>query len=99
MSFRVRRAGRAALACLRAGPAKVFASFERSCYVETAAGIACLGEHIGLGPLNAVIEGRFSDGIVDVSAAEIWKPAAGIGKDPPDMPIPASILKPAEAFL
>ena len=43
MSFRVERAGRAALAALRAGPARVFASFERSCYVETRVGIACVG--------------------------------------------------------
>ena len=42
--LRARHAGRAALTALRApGPARVFAAFERSCYVETAAGIACIG--------------------------------------------------------
>jgi hypothetical protein len=49
MSFRVRGRGAARPAALRAGPAKVFASFERSCYVETPAGIACLARTSGSG--------------------------------------------------
>src|SRR5262249_14736230 len=82
------------------GPARVFATFEHSCYVETAGGIACLGESIGLGPLNAVIEGRFSDGVVDVSAVKVWKPATTVrAQDIPEMPVPESIRRPGAAFL
>ncbi|HUN68760.1 MAG TPA: hypothetical protein VMU46_08185, partial [Burkholderiales bacterium] len=55
--FRARDIGGAALAALRGGPAKVFAAFERSFYVETPAGIACVGGRgLGLGPLNAIVE-------------------------------------------
>lgn len=75
--FRARHIGRAALAALRAGPARVFAAFERSCYVETPAGIACLGgPEIGRGPLNVIVEGQFRvrDGFLDIDTrrAEIW---------------------------
>lgn len=48
--------GGAARRTLAGGEAHVFAAFERSCYVETAAGIACLGSAtIGRGPLNAIL--------------------------------------------
>lgn len=48
--------GGAARRALAQGEARVFAAFERSCYVETAAGIACVGSaSIGCGPLNAIL--------------------------------------------
>jgi hypothetical protein len=106
MSLRAEHAGRAALACLRAGPATVFASFERSCYVETDAGIACLGgAGLGRGPLNAIVEGLeflpvgFSI-FVETDKARLWKPAASpfAGKIP-ELEIPESIGGPARAFL
>lgn len=48
----VTSAGRFALDALRAGPARAIAVFERSAYVETPSGLACLGA-VGDGPLNA----------------------------------------------
>jgi hypothetical protein len=48
----IRAWGRFARAALGAEGGRVIAAFERSCYVETAAGIACLGA-VGEGPLNA----------------------------------------------
>jgi len=77
--MRVSCAGRAALAALQSGPATVFASFERSCYVETPSGIACLGVDIGLGPLNAIVEGFAVPSIGSVVAPEfafasVWIP-------------------------
>ncbi len=106
MSFRVRRAGGAALAALRARPARVFAAFERSCYVETPAGIACLGgPGLGLGPLNAIIEGFETPALgevlsIDLDAVLPWQPSApsGTGKIP-GSGIPESILAPARSFL
>jgi hypothetical protein len=52
----VRRAGQAALAALRApGSGRVLATFRRSFYVETPAGLACVGPaELGDGPLNAL---------------------------------------------
>ena len=44
--------GRFARAVLSSGNARVIAVFERSCYVEAPAGLACLGV-VGNGPLNA----------------------------------------------
>ena len=44
--------GRFARAVLSSGNARVIAVFERSCYVEGPAGLACLGV-VGNGPLNA----------------------------------------------
>jgi hypothetical protein len=44
--------GRFAQAALASGEARVIAVFERSCYVEAPAGIACIGA-ISNGPLNA----------------------------------------------
>ena len=106
MSFLISNAGGAALAALRAGPAKVFASFERSCYVETPAGIACLGgPGLGLGPLNAIV-GNFEVvpvGIcisIEVGEANHWSPPAPAASGKlPDIEIPASIRKPAQRFL
>jgi hypothetical protein len=103
---RVDRAGSAALAALRGGPARVFASFERSCYVETPAGIACLGgPGLGMGPLNAIVEGfaPFPAGIsifIDFEKARLWKPCAfSPTGNVPEIEIPPSIEKPARAFL
>jgi hypothetical protein len=106
MSFRVEAAGRTALAALRGGPARVFAAFERSCYVETPAGIACLGgPWLGLGPLNAIAENFevVREGVsvsVDVNEADLWNPPApaAAGKLPA-IEIPAAIRKPAQSFL
>lgn len=44
--------GRFAHAALKSGEARVIAVFERSCYVETPTGLACIGM-LGNGPLNA----------------------------------------------
>jgi hypothetical protein len=49
---RVLSLGRFARAALESGEARVIAVFERSCYVETPAGLACIGQ-VGNGPLNA----------------------------------------------
>ena len=73
--------GGAALAALRAGPARVFASFERSCYVETPSGVACLGgPGLGMGPLNAIVEDFESlpvgDSVfIEIGKARLWQPA------------------------
>jgi hypothetical protein len=105
MSWRVDRAGGAALKTLRGGPATVFASFERSCYVETPAGIACLGADIGLGPLNAVVESfetrELGDAVaIDLTAVVLWQPALPSElKKIPVIQIPKPIRKPAQAFL
>ncbi len=64
------------------GPARVFAAFERSCYVETAAGIACLGGlGLGLGPLNVIAKEPLVAAIgdeveIDFSAAAPWQPSS-----------------------
>jgi hypothetical protein len=106
MSFRAEIAGRAALAALRAGPAKVFASFERSCYVETSAGIACLGgPGLGMGPLNAIVQGfavpSVGDSLsVDSSSTRMWRPSAlSSSKEFPGIEIPKAIEREAGAFL
>ncbi len=49
---RVSSIGRFAQAALSSGEARAIAVFERSCYVETPGGLACLGA-VGNGPLNA----------------------------------------------
>ena len=105
MSSRVERAGRAALACLRAGPATVFASFERSCYVETPRGIACLGgRELGLGPLNAIVDGFEVPAIgdivsIDSSSALLWQPSVpALARKIPEIEIPESIRVEAKAF-
>jgi Protein of unknown function (DUF2877) len=105
MSFQVKQAGGAALAALHGGPAKVFASFERSCYVETPAGVACLGAGIGLGPLNAIVEDfdvfPVGDSLfIDIAEARRWQPAVPLKmKRIPVIDIPASIRKSAQQFL
>ena len=76
-------AGRAALRV--AGTATVFAAFGRSCYVEANGAIACLGAEIGLGPLNAVVEGFEvvpvgSSIQIDFSSARMWKPQRSSSK-------------------
>ncbi len=98
-------AGRAAMRV--AGKARVFAAFERSCYVEANGAIACLGADIGLGPLNAQLKERraFEVGVVielDFSSARAWIPKPSSGKS---FAVPAQLSKPwqkhseAQAFL
>jgi len=98
-------AGRAAMRV--AGPATVFAAFEKSCYVEADGAVACVGADIGLGPLNAVVEefeaARVGSRIqIDFSNAQPWSPPAASGKS---FDMPESISKPwashreAQAFL
>ena len=106
MSFRVDCAGGAALAALRTGPATVFASFERSCYVETPSGIACLGgPGLGLGPLNAIVADFESIPVgrsvfIEIGKAKLWKPCASFSAGRvPEIEIPPSIETPAHAFL
>jgi hypothetical protein len=105
MSFRADRAGRAAIEALRGGPAAVFAAFERSCYVETPTGIACLGTGIGCGPLNVCLDAPRVPAVgetirIDLESAAVWIPPARTGTFAP-MPveIPEGIRKPAEALL
>ncbi len=106
MSFRIRRVGGTALSALRGGSATVFASFERSCYVETPAGIACLGSHgLGLGPLNAIVE-NFEAPVtgdvvsIDLSSALLWRPSvSAVRKEFPGIEIPKAIEHEARAFL
>jgi len=103
--FRARRAGSAALASLRGGPATAIAAFERSFYVETPAGIACLGAGIGCGPLNVTLDEVSVPSIgdrvtVDVESATLWTPPAPtVADEIPELQIPSSIRGPAEAFL
>lgn len=73
--------GEAARRVLAQGEARVFAAFERSCYVETAAGIACVGSaSIGRGPLNAILAQPRAMPVVGstlrlrLDAASTWKP-------------------------
>lgn len=106
MSLRARRGGGAGLAALRAGPARVFAAFERSCYVETPAGIACLGgAALGLGPLNVIVEDFAVPALgetvaIDPADALPWTPTAPTRRGRvPDLDIPAAIKEPARAFL
>jgi hypothetical protein len=107
MSFRVELAGGAALAALQSGAAIVFASFERSCYVETPAGIACLGgARLGMGPLNAIVPDFQPPPLnwrvlISLESAQRWNPPASkpIIGDVPQLPVPASIRPQADAFL
>src|SRR5688572_1109980 len=100
------KALRTGCAALRvAGRATVFASFERSFYVETSDGIACVGAGIGLGPLNILVEefvqlpvGNPVD--IFVGASKVWTPPVpGALPSLPERRIPASIKKPATAYL
>src|SRR5260221_13637191 len=106
MSFRIRRVGGTALSALRGGSATVFASFERSCYVETPAGIACLGSHgLGLGPLNGIVENFEAPATgdvvsIDLSSALLWQPSvSAVMKEFPGIEIPKGIEYEARAFL
>jgi hypothetical protein len=105
LSVRAERAGHAALAALRGGPATVFAAFERSCYVETRAGIACLGAGIGAGPLNVIVERFGAPAVgdrlsVDLLHALTWTPSLpSAPRAVPEQEVPESILGPARAFL
>lgn len=106
MSYQAEISGGAALRALRAGPARVFASFERSCYVETPAGIACLGgTGLGLGPLNAVVTDFKVPSIgnvisIDCSCVSRWRPAVpSIPQELPKIEIPKAIEREARAFL
>jgi len=106
--------GSAALAALRLrAPARVFASFERSFYVETPSGIACIGGRaIGRGPLNVIVDGTgpmpAADTVVtvDCASAMLWAPSP----EPMEIPsIPEKLRgkfdrawrhnQPAQAFL
>ncbi len=111
--FRARHVGRAALAALQGGPARVFAAFERSFYLETPAGIACIGgAPIGRGPLNVIVDdaGQMpapgTPVVVDVFSAMTWTPATELKKSAsiPEKPRQEFDLawrknKPAQAFL
>jgi hypothetical protein len=104
--FHARHVGSAALAALRAGPATVFASFERSCYVETPSGIACLGgPGLGMGPLNAIVEDFESLPVgiavfIAIDKARLWRPCASSSTgNVPEIQIPESIRGPAQRFL
>lgn len=78
---RVSSLGRFARAALLSGEARVIAVFERSAYVETPAGLACLGA-VGNGPLNARCGLATSDIAVgdliatDIDGAATWRPAS-----------------------
>jgi hypothetical protein len=96
--YRALHAGSAALAALRGGPATVFAAFERSFYVETRAGIACVGgPAIGRGPLNVIVEnaGRMpnagSVAKIGVESAKTWVPPSIAQLERP-APFPTSEL-------
>jgi len=81
MSSRVKVAslGRFAQVALAPGEARVIAVFERSAYVETSAGLACVGA-VGNGPLKAHCEAlpiclRVGDLLdVEIAGASPWRP-------------------------
>ncbi len=84
MSFRIEALEVGSASWGLAGPATVFASFERSCYVESPAGIACIGDRrLGRGPLNILVS-RYSplfEGdrlLIDAYSAMIWRPEPGV---------------------
>jgi len=107
VEYRALSLGSAAFIALReSAPARVFAAFERSCYVETPSGIACLGSPgLGMGPLNAIVEDFESLPVgnsifIDVGKTASWKPAVPSAmKEIPGIEIPESIRGPAQAFL
>ena len=84
----VRTVGPAAARALEAGPVTPFATFERSLYVESPTGVACIGDAaIGAGPLNALLApdcrapeviARLARGPfeVDLDDARRWRPAS-----------------------
>ena len=77
--LRISALGRFARSALDSGVARVIAVFERSVYVETRGGLACIGA-VGNGPLNANCETlptglRVGDLLrVDAAGASIWRP-------------------------
>ena len=105
MSFQVRALRTGCPALRVAGRATVFASFERSCYVETSDGIGCIGAGIGLGPLNILVEEFVQLPVgsaveIFVGASKVWTPRVpGALPALPEQKTPASIRKPAAAFL
>ncbi|MBS0338726.1 MAG: DUF2877 domain-containing protein [Proteobacteria bacterium] len=76
---RVSSLGRFARAALVSGEARVIAVFERSCYVEAPAGLACIGA-VGNGPLNALCDflpAGLAVGAelrIDIAGAWAWSP-------------------------
>jgi hypothetical protein len=76
----VRVAGRFAHRALAAGSGEVCAIFQKSFYVRTAAGFACVGDaRLGRGPLNALIDALPSVAIgaklfASLAAAQPWAP-------------------------
>jgi len=107
MSCRVEAVVAGTAATRLAGPATVFAAFERSCYVEASGVIACLGAAIGRGPLNIVVE-RFeglppgSSVEVDFSSTSIWKPSrpnSTTVEIPDTWSRPWQVCREAKAFL
>lgn len=79
LQVRVSSLGRFAQAAIASGEARVIAVFERSVYVETPAGLACVGA-VGNGPLNAHCEAlapglNVADTLhVEAAGALIWRP-------------------------
>lgn len=75
---RILSLGRFTHAALMSGEARVIAVFERSAYVETAVGLACVGA-VGNGPLNAHCDGLPSGLAVgdtvnaDIAGAVLWR--------------------------
>lgn len=73
--------GRFARTAVEAGEARVIAVFERSCYVETPGGLACVGA-VGRGPLNAHCDHpptgwAVGDAVlVNIEGATSWTPRA-----------------------
>ena len=112
--YRARCIGAAARAALHGGAlARVFAAFERSFYVETSSGIACIGgPAIGRGPLNVIVDDAVpipapgAPVTVDFASALRWIPSLNLKEIPP---IPEKLRagfelawrqnKPAQAFL
>ena len=97
----IRVIGPAAAQALGGGSVTPFARFERSIYVESAAGdIACIGDaSIGAGPLNALLapNRRTQDVLADLpntpietdlGSARRWLPAAG-----PSLPLRPSLRR------
>ena len=89
IDLRIAVLGGAARRALAGGEARVFAAFERSCYVETAAGIACIGSpSIGRGPLNAILDDgedvpAFGGQLrLRIDEASTWAPPRAMRLDP-----------------
>jgi hypothetical protein len=83
LPVKVASLGRFARAALESGESRVIAVFERSVYVETPGGLACLGV-VGNGPLNAVC-GSLPEilGVGDTLACDFKGASAWLPKKPP----------------